>query len=201
MRQLPPVLTLHRQGATFILRIVDSDFTQVGQAIAKSVAEEGADALVIVTPTDTRMFSFDSTQHDHVNPNRVTHDAVGPHEEIVAEVTDEGDLVSYAAEDEDEEEEIDPQEEAIRLAQSEEAEEAEAIGEAIEVEDPDVQPAPGMKVVRRPKRTQTPNSSCGRCGGAGKVKTLMENGKAAEGVCPVCQGQGFIRSYGNRPSR
>lgn len=39
---------------------------------------------------------------------------------------------------------------------------------------------------------------CQRCSGAGTVQMLMEGGRAAMGVCPVCQGEKVVRRFGAR---
>lgn len=39
---------------------------------------------------------------------------------------------------------------------------------------------------------------CQRCSGSGTVQMLMEGGRAATGVCPVCQGERVVRRFGAR---
>lgn len=39
---------------------------------------------------------------------------------------------------------------------------------------------------------------CQRCSGVGTVQMLMEGGRAASGVCPVCQGEKVVRRFGAR---
>lgn len=39
---------------------------------------------------------------------------------------------------------------------------------------------------------------CQRCSGSGTVQMLMEGGRPATGVCPVCQGEKVVRRFGAR---
>lgn len=49
----------------------------------------------------------------------------------------------------------------------------------------------------RPRKSSAEREDrCMRCGGSGQVQTLMEGGAAAEGMCPVCQGEGKIVRFG-----
>lgn len=62
---------------------------------------------------------------------------------------------------------------------------------------------PPIKTVRR-IRSETKKSaaeserSCGRCSGTGQIAMLMEGGEATQTTCPVCKGDGQIKSFGIR---
>jgi hypothetical protein len=58
------------------------------------------------------------------------------------------------------------------------------------------------KRFRKPRPKAQPTAGfdepCQRCQGSGMIQTLMEGGRPAQGVCPVCQGEKVVRRFGAR---
>lgn len=185
----PPVLSLFRHGSIAVLRIHDLAFSGVVSAVVHSLPAD-VESLMLVTPTDTKMFQVNAggrqhvQQRDHVDSNGVLPE-------------DSGDV------GEAEEEALDPQAEAIRqAAEGDEDVAAAGIDEATaEVNMADT-PAARRKAMNDLRRAEAGQASdpCGRCGGSGTMQVALPDGGASQAACPVCRGSGVIRRFGARSS-
>jgi hypothetical protein len=217
--QTPPVLTLHRMGTTYILRITDVADSALAIHLAKGLEAEN---LIVVTPTDTKAFHFGDSGTSGTLEGEQEASTLG--EEI------EPDEETFQEEAEGE----DPQELAYRLGQlGEEAGSSRAnprdkrstnvpgtrttrrtAVKNKELDEDALPPASqdakvvgrrgNMKVVRRANRTPSTagtNSICRRCEGNGRVAIALESGAATEGNCPVCKGTGQMTLFGMRPTK
>lgn len=215
-QQTPPVLSVHRLGSTYVLRVMDLKDSPLAIGVAKLLVD--ASDLVVVTPTDTRTFHFGPTRAvQSSTPPQTVAGLVGADNDEITEVEDQ-----EITEIEEGPEGEDPQERAFRLGQQAERsepgarnrsmsrtasaanEDFEGTGEDSEITDGNVRVVGrrgNMKVVRRPKQTQLAGvpSTCGRCRGRGQVAIALESGQATSGTCPICKGSGQITTYGSRP--
>jgi hypothetical protein len=192
----PPVLALFRHDAIAILRIHDLAFSGVVSAVVQSLPPD-VTTLMLVTPTDTKMFQ--------VNAGGGTQHARRPDTRDVREVLPNGVGAVGAEASSAEEMEPDPQEVAARLAAegdraAEEAGlESAAESAAAEVATADT-PAARRRAMNELRRAEAGDASdpCGRCGGQGKIAIALPDGGASEAACGVCRGAGVIRRYGVR---
>jgi hypothetical protein len=228
--QTPPVLTLHRMGTTYILRITDVADSALAIHLAKGLEAEN---LIVVTPTDTKAFHFGDSGTSGTLEGEQEASTLG--EEI------EPDEETFQEEAEGE----DPQELAYRLGQlgeetgssrgstrsstqtnprdSRDKRSTNIPGTRTtrrtavknkELDEDALPPASqdakvvgrrgNMKVVRRANRTPSTagtNSICRRCEGNGRVAIALESGAATEGNCPVCKGTGQMTLFGMRPTK
>ena len=189
----PPALVLHRTGSLAVLRIHDLAYSSIVSVIAQALPSD-IHQLMLVTPTDTKMFNL--TEQAHA-PSQQTQ-LVSPR------VASNGAAHEVAAEESEDDPDFsdDPQAEAIRLAQEGDAaairaglEEAQA--EAATAETPAERRA-ALTRMRRAEGEAGQDATCGRCRGAGQVNMAMPDGGATTSACPVCMGRGTIRRYGSR---
>lgn len=193
--QLIPALTVLEDGGEFTVRIGEAKWAaDLGRQIVTLIGSTGvARKLVIVTPSDTKVFKFDrsagdakpATQRAEIDvplppsppslkpSQRISQDtAAPPAPELVGEFEEE-------------------------LARQQKAE-AEIAAQQKELKaDPQITPETEEGVVEIPKRRGRPSkveatlkaaTACGRCQGQG----TLEGG----GTCPVCRGAGSIAHYG-----
>lgn len=192
--QLIPALTVLEDSGEFTVRIGEAKWAaDLGRQIVTLIGSTGvARKLVIVTPSDTKVFKFDrqagevrpTTQRTEIDvpapsppslkpSQRISQDtAAPPAPELVGEF----------------EEELERQRKA----------EAEIVAQQKELKsDPQITPDDEEGVVEIPKRRGRPSkveatlkaaTACGRCQGQGS----LEGG----GTCPVCRGVGSIAHYG-----
>jgi len=188
----PPVLALFRHDAIAILRIHDLAFSGVVSAVVQSLPRD-VTTLMLVTPTDTKMFQVNAGG-THGNTERVR--SAG--EVHAGERTNAS---SVQANGQEEEEDLDPQAEAIRLAAEGDraSQDAGLESAAAEVAAADT-PAARRRAMNELRRAEAGDASdpCGRCGGAGKIAIALPDGGASEAACGVCRGAGVIRRYGVR---
>lgn len=175
-KQTPPILSLHRvSGGVYLLRLYDAAFTECGIAAMQKLKD--ATSIIIVTPTDTKTFNIGRTQAPLPAPVTMPEEDDG----VPVEIDEEGGIHEAGEAEED----VDPMEAAMALAETEEHEHDQS---------------PGVR--RRARSSPQPgNSPCGRCNGQGLIKTPLEGGGWVDGTCPVCRGQGTIQRYGATPPR
>lgn len=189
---IPPVLALFRHGPLAVLRIHDLAFSGVVSAVVQSLPAD-VTSLMLVTPTDTKMFAVNAGG-THAGNNYRQATSVGR----AAGTEDDG---SAGMGDMDDSEAEDPQEEAIRLAEESTHDAAAAeVAEATAAVDLADTPAARRAAMNERRRAEAGPASdpCGRCGGAGAVPIAMPDGGSSTAACPVCRGSGVIRRYGNR---
>lgn len=198
--QLIPALTILEDSGEFTVRIgAEKWATDLGRQIVTLIGSTGvARKLLIITPTDTKVFRFDAAKapdrsslvtetkreiaSDDVSTvrpatlrpsQRISQDtAAPPAPELVGEFEEE-------------------------LARQQKAE-AEIAAQQKELKaDPQITPEAEEGVVEIPKRRGRPSkveatlkaaTACGRCQGQGS----LDGG----GACPVCRGAGSIAHYG-----
>ena len=181
----PPVLSLFRHGNIAVLRIHDLSFSGVVSAVVQSLPA-GVTSLMLVTPTDTKMFQITGKGATHVDTSRkqVSYSQAGDDEASLGEVEE----ASGGEEFED-----DPQARAIAEAERDESESA-------GVEASPIADHSNREAVREFRRaTAVPASDpCQRCGGSGKIALALPDGGATEAPCGVCRGAGVIRRFGVR---
>ena len=195
--QLIPALTLLEDGGEFTLRVSEAKWAgELGRSIISLIGGLGiARKLLIITPTDTKVFKFSPApakaetqageQGDASTPRveapplkasqRISQDtSAPPSPELVGEYEEE--LRAQAA-----------AEREIAAQQREMAQDALPPTEDEET------------VVEMPRKRGRPSkaaaalraaSPCGRCDGGGAI----EGG----GTCPVCMGKGSIAKWGGR---
>lgn len=182
----PPVLSLFRHDNIAVLRIHDLSFSGVVSAVVQSLPV-GVTSLMLVTPTDTKMFAVNGGggNHEQVKAQSYSHQRseVGGEPELSAE-SDRGEIPDA----------YDPQLEAIRQAQEDESE-----LESAQADAPISEPSNREAVREFRRATAVPASDpCQRCGGSGKIGLALPDGSATEAPCGVCRGAGVIRRFGVR---
>jgi len=173
----PPVLALFRHDAIAILRIHDLAFSGVVSAVVQSLPGD-VTTLMLVTPTDTKMFAVN-----------VGGGATNGQIKHTADAAPTG-----AGVNEDVEDSSDPQAEAIRLAA--EGDQA-SVAAGMEEAPPQAANRDAVKEFRKATAAAA-SYPCGRCGGVGKIAIALPDGGASEAACGVCRGAGVIRRYGVR---
>jgi len=181
----PPVLALFRHDAIAILRIHDLAFSGVVSAVVQSLPGD-VTTLMLVTPTDTKMFA--------VNAGGGTQHARRPDTRDDREVLPNGVGAVGAEASSAEEMEPDPQEVAARLAA--EGDQA-SVAAGMEEAPPQATNREAVKEFRK-ATVAAASDPCGRCGGVGKIAIALPDGGASEAACGVCRGAGVIRRYGVR---
>ena len=190
--QLIPALTILEDSGEFTVRIGEARWAaDMGRQIVTLIGSTGvARKLVIITPSDTKVFKFaphaetgeatSATRHvtaaspAPLRPSqRISQDtAAPPAPELVGEFEEE-------------------------LARQQKAEAEIAVQQRELKADPQITPEAEEGVVEIPKRRGRPSkveatlkaaTFCGRCQGRG----TLEGG----GTCPVCRGAGSIAHYG-----
>lgn len=193
--QIIPALTLLEDEGEITLRIGSQTWAAtLGQELVKLVPSLGIGRkLILITPTDTKVFKFSAEKNDKKPPppetfGRGHSEETAPkpasariHQDFSAPMAPE--LVGEY------EEELRRQandEEQVRAQQKEMATEVAPIDTAEE------EVATPRKRGRPSKAVQSlaNAASCGRCGGGG----ALEGG----GMCPVCQGAGAFVKYGRK---
>lgn len=193
----PAIIALFKSGSVYVLRINDIKYNSIGAAIGRALTD--GTSIVVVTPTDTRMFDLKPTGGSGATRASTKLDRVG-----VGQGEGAGALAPEDQADADEFDN-DPQAAAQRLALEAEAS-ARSVG-AEDTQDLDNQLATAetpadrrkaLKAIRDAEGSSTNNSICGRCRGAGQIAVALESGGVVDQACPVCRGQGSIRRYGSR---
>src|SRR5499427_3456327 len=70
----PPALSLHRAGSLAVLRIHDLSYSPIVSVIATALPAD-ISQLMLVTPTDTKMFNLTQQEVQRAQPNRLSHPA------------------------------------------------------------------------------------------------------------------------------
>jgi hypothetical protein len=185
----PPALSLHQAGPLAVLRIHDLSYSSIVSAIAQALPSD-VQSLMLVTPTDTKMFNLKEQSHEPARQRTNGAAAVGEAAAPVDSSESEGEPDFDS----------DPQAEALRLAAEGDAaaqaaglEEARATANAAETT---AERREALKQLRRAEGEAGQDATCGRCRGAGQIGIAMPDGGASTAACPVCQGRGTIRRYG-----
>lgn len=184
----PALISLFRSASVYVLRIADIRYNPVALAIAKHLTD--ADSLVVVTPTDTKMFNLIEGKEigsaKTTTTIRETPAPYTPYESVAG-------ADAFAD---------DPQSVAQQLAREADATAAEAgITDTTDLQDQinhaDT-PAARRKAMMEMRKAESSGvmSTCGRCRGVGQVPVALEGGGTTSAACPVCQGKGGIRRYG-----
>src|SRR5262252_10474929 len=189
----PPALSLHRAGSLAVLRIHDLSYSAIVSVIAQALPAD-ISQLMLVTPTDTKMFNLTQQGVQRAQPNRLPHPA--PNGAPAAESQSEDQETDTGEPDFD----SDSQAETIRLAAEGDAAAAAAGLEEARVTAATAEtPAERRRAVSELRRAQGEagqDAVCGRCRGAKQIGIAMPDGGSSTAVCPVCQGRGSIRRYG-----
>lgn len=171
VKQLSPLLTLFETSpGCYSLRLseVSKRATFLSIEVAKLLTD--ATSLQVITPNDMKVFDL---------TGQVTDQSAEKEEKKVGYFS-EPTIVEGVPSDE-----FPDMDQVIEIAQSEEQK---TNGEE--------------KRFRQRKPRSGPMAGfeepCQRCSGAGTVQMLMEGGRAATGVCPVCQGEKVVRRFGAR---
>lgn len=204
--QLPAAIELFALRGNYILRIHDMTLQPVALKIAAALPAD-AETLIVITPKDTKAFTLTGTDPDD---SEIESDQAADADPGLARTpTLRPDGAEPSPND-------DPMEAAMALANQAEADAnpASTSGRKVRKKVPinpnaqDEQDGRKPNVVRtRAKRPEhqiadnTPNSACGRCGGAGTVPVVNGNNEADVASCPVCKGTGEIRKFGARRGR
>lgn len=187
----PAIISLFKSGTVYVLRISDTRYNSLAAAIGREIKD--GTGIVVVTPTDTRMFELKAGTHDRPSaPPRNPQAAPAP--PVEDEQGAQGD--EFAS---------DPQQEAAQLAGEAEAQAREAgagsledLQQELDNADTPAQRRTALKAIRQQSAPAAPNSACGRCRGVGQVMVALESGGAVPQVCPVCRGNGEITRFGVR---
>jgi hypothetical protein len=179
----PPVLALFRHDAIAILRIHDLAFSGVVSAVVQSLPGD-VTMLMLVTPTDTKMFAVNAGGQGHAIAK-----GVGRNQQPTEELEPNGGISG-----EESDEDLDPQAEAVRLAA--EGDQA-SVAAGMEEAPPQAANREAVKEFRKATAAAA-SDPCGRCGGSGKIAIALPDGGASEAACGVCRGAGVIRRYGVR---
>lgn len=188
----PPLISLFKSGSVYVLRISDIKYNPIAAAIGREIKD--GTGIVVVTPTDTKMFELKQARPSNARPTVATGN---PQAGSVVEAEDESNI-------EDNKSGTDPQQEAARLAQEAEAQAQEAGVESLEQLEEELAtaetPAQRRNALKAIRKTEDAgnNSTCGRCRGVGQIMVALESGGAVPQACPVCRGQGSIRRFGMR---
>jgi hypothetical protein len=190
--QLAPLLAIYEDEGEYTLRVSDSSLAkQLSSTITRSIGENGgARKLVLITPTDTKVFKFgpknpsakiqsepyeskvgQMSQRDMIRPEP-------PPQIADASAPPSPELAAYEAEIA----------ESDRLQREIDRENRKSVDLPVSEE-----PAEDASAPKTRKRTPRPQSNtiptaCGRCQGHGAI----EGG----GGCPVCRGSGSVSHYG-----
>lgn len=174
LTEQPAVLSVHQGSAgQYILRVTDLRYRPLVIGVTKLLPD--ASSFVVITPSDIKVFAVGN--------------GAGP---TVTEVPDGDDTQQEVELDEETRAAID-------------AEEQRSVPGAVETRDAEVgtagaEPEPVAKATRRRKPSTAPvaghDEACGRCGGAGKTRVILDGGGGAETACPICKGTGTMRRYG-----
>ena len=170
-KQLSPLLTLFETSkGCYSLRL--SEISKRATFLSIEVAKLLSDArlLEVITPTDMKVFDFTGDVTSQTPEKKEGGFSPPPPEPEVIGPMPPDDLQMN---------------EVIEIAQ---AEEQRTNGEdkRFRQRKPQTGPVAGF------------DEPCQRCSGAGTVQMLMEGGRAATGVCPVCQGEKVVRRFGAR---
>jgi hypothetical protein len=175
-----------------VLRIHDLSYSSIVSVIAQALPSD-VQSLMLVTPTDTKMFNLKEVSHEHARQRTNGAAAVGEAAAPVDNTESEGDPGEPDFDS-------DPQVEALRLAaEGDAAAQAAGLEEARATANSAETPAErreALKQLRRAEGEAGQDATCGRCRGAGQVMIAMPDGGASTASCPVCQGKGTIRRYG-----
>jgi hypothetical protein len=172
------VLSVH-QGAAgqFILRVSDLSYRSLVIGVTKLLPD--ARSFVVITPSDIKVFSVGGENGNRNN--------------------DVGGDVSSGTTDMPVDEDVDAETQAAIDAEEGRAVPGAAVsdmGEGCE----EVAEAPAKGVRRRKPSAPVAghDEACGRCGGTGKTRVILDGGGGAETACPICHGAGVMRRYGAR---
>jgi len=175
--QLAPMLAVYEDDGEFTLRVSDSSLAKsVSANVIKAIGETaGARKLILVTPTDTKVFKFGDKKPSI--DNKVVQ--MEPKKVPVHQIQDPSAPPSPEIEEYERE-----AAEATQLQRELEKDNATPV-EFPKDDEPVEQVAP--KTRKRTPRPQNLPTGCGRCGGQGII--------AGGGTCPVCRGQGAVSHY------
>lgn len=178
LSESPAVLTVHQGSAgQYILRVSDLRHRPLVIGVSKLLPD--ATSLVVITPTDTKVFTVGNGIP--ATETAATIEEVEPEiddPELRAAIARESAHVPPGVSAEDDTEVVPPAG-------------AEVVGETSQ----------GTKVIRRkksPAPTAGHNEACGRCTGSGHIQVLMDGGSPAQTTCPICKGSGQMIRYGVR---
>ena len=176
LTEQPAVLSVHRGTAgQYILRVADLQYRPLVIGVTKLLPD--ASSFVVITPSDIRVFSVNGDS------------ATAASAEVEDGTLDDADL--------------DPETRAAIAAEQSRS----LPGSVVEGDGDAAAPAeeavpPPVKNVRRRKPSAAPvaghDDQCGRCGGSGKARVILDGGGGADTTCPICQGRGTMRRYGAR---
>jgi hypothetical protein len=172
VKQLTPLLTVFEtaQGCYSIrLTEISKRATFLSIEVAKLLSD--ARSLQVITPSDMKVFDLTSDVQA-TSPEPLTR------ENEAQAVTSEPEVIGPMPQPMD-------MEQVVEIAQ---AEEQRVNGEE-------------KRFRKRKPVNPTPagfDEPCQRCSGSGTVQMLMEGGRPATGVCPVCQGEKVVRRFGAR---
>jgi len=179
-----------------VLRIHDLSYSAIVSVIAQALPAD-ISQLMLVTPTDTKMFNLTQEEVPRAQPNRLPHPA--PNGAPAAESQSES-ATEDAGADAEPDFDSDPQAETIRLAAEMDAETVaagleEARATATTAETP-AERRRALNHIRKAEGEAGQDATCGRCRGAGQIGIAMPDGGSSTAACPVCVGRGTIRRYG-----
>lgn len=167
-KQLPAAIEIFDIGNGFYsLRMHSTKFQKAAVALAESIPD--LTTLQVITPNDTKIFTFDQASED-----------VPPRPAIVRPVIEEV---------------PDPFEATMNMADAH-ADEHEIPSARVSVRKPNGKSLPRDTKGTGRKSKAERTTTCQRCAGKGQIQTMMEGGEAALTQCPVCQGEGQITRFG-----
>jgi hypothetical protein len=185
LSESPAILTVHAGSpGQFVIRVGDLRYRPLIVGVTKLLPD--AESLVIITPQDIKVYAVGAAGGSNGSrPVADPSDAGGAGSDSVESAELDADTLAAIAKEEGRAMPGDAADVAPATAA------AEVVGETPQ----------GTKVVRR-KKSPTPiaghEEACQRCGGAGRIKILLDGGSASETGCPICRGEGTIRRYGSK---
>lgn len=179
--QIIPTLTILEDDGEFTVRVGgQANAQRLAQAIIPIISSVGARKLLIITPTDTKVYKFDS-------PVKVPHAGVTiPVPARRQIIQDQGAPPAPETVSEEYAQVLREEAEAVKVQGELQAQSGADPNLGVEEESPAV---PARKR-GRPALVSPSQNPCGRCGGSG---VLTEGGG-----CPVCKGTGRIAQWGRR---
>jgi hypothetical protein len=174
LTESPALLTVHMgEQGQYILRVSDLRHRPLVIGVTRLLSD--ARSFVVITPSDIKVFAVGD---NGAGPTQVVEDAT-------TTVAEPFDAETQAVIDAEERRSIPGTEQPATEATT-----SEVVGETEQ----------GTKVVRRKRNAAVAghDEQCQRCGGGGKIQLMMDGGKPAETVCPICVGSGTMKRYGAR---